>query len=347
MNTRFILILLSLTFSGCSLLYSYSDNLPQRIESWVAENKYNTALNTIDYIKPTHKDYRIIQNKKKIIKKQMIDYENMAIEKSNFLASQGDWIKAINLLQTVASNIIDKSRIEKHHEKLLSQRQIVIAAYEKDILYNQAANLIEKMTLYKKIKKIVSTKERNQLNISKFDELREETSLKLTRLSEQQYKKNEYDNSLSTIDLALKLNPDKDIITRLNITNQHIIEATKKQNISHFKKAQILLSKLSQGYSHAILKDTKKTIAWLNKNKKQQHAYPALIVKLNKHLTKVVKQRFEAARNLYSKGKTQEALSIWLELKELEPDNVKLLSHIERAEKVLNKFEELSNKPKK
>ena len=55
MNTRFILILLSLTFSGCTLLYSYSDNLPQRIERWVAEKKYNTALYTIDYITPLTK----------------------------------------------------------------------------------------------------------------------------------------------------------------------------------------------------------------------------------------------------------------------------------------------------
>ena len=328
-------------------MYSYSDNLPQRIDAWVAEKKYNTALNTIDYINPTHKDYRIIQNKKKLIKKQMNSYENTAIEKSSILASQGEWIKSFALLKDVASNITNKSRIENHHHKLLSQRQIVIALYEKDILYSQANNLVDKMELYEKIKKTVSINEHNQLNISKFDDLREETSLKLTMLSEQQYNKKEYNNSLSSIKLALKLKPDKDIVVRLNKTSQHIQKATKKQNISHFKEAKLLLSKLSQGYSHAILGDTKKTIAWLEKNKTDKNNYLTLIKRLNKHLAKGVKQRFEAARSLYSKGKTQEALIIWLELKELDPDNTLLQSHIERAEKILNKFRELSNKPAK
>ena len=85
----------------------------------------------------------------------------------------------------------------------------------------------------------------------------------------------------------------------------------------------------------------------MNKNKEDNKSYQTLIDKLKKHLAKGVKQRFEAARNLYSKGKTQESLSIWLELKELDPNNTKLLSHIERAEKVLSKFKKLSNKPAK
>ena len=166
MNTRFLLILLSLSFSGCSLLYSYSDNLPQRLDQWVTEKKYNVALNTIDYIKPGHKDYRTIQDQKKLIVKQMNSYESAAIEKSTLLVTQGNWIKALKLLKEVADNIIDVKNIKKHHANLLSKRQIVISAYENDVLYNQATNLAAEMELYGKIKKTVSKDEKNQLNIS-------------------------------------------------------------------------------------------------------------------------------------------------------------------------------------
>lgn len=346
MNIRFLLILLSLSLSGCSLIYSYSDNLPQRIEQLVSKKKYNTALNTIDYIKPNHKDFRFVQQKKKLIEKQMHAYESMAIEKSTQLVNQGNWIKALKLLKDVAGNILDETQIIKHQEKILAERHIVITAYEKEILYKQAGNLIEKIPLYEKIKKTVSKKEHNQLDISKFEDRCEDISLKLAILSEQQYEKSQYNNALNTINLALKLNPDTDTSTRLKETQARIKEVTKQQKTSYLKEAKNLLGKLSQGYSQAILVDTKRTIVWLNKNKEDKKPYPTLIKKLNKHLSKGVKQRFEAARSLYSKGKTQEALSIWLELKELEPDNVKLLSHIERAEKVLSKFEELSKKPK-
>ena len=345
MNTRFLLILLSLSFSGCSLLYSYSDDLPQRLDQWTAEKKYNVALNTIDYIKPTHKDYRITQRKKKLIVKQMNSYERAAIEKSTLLANHGNWIKAFELLEEVADNIIDVENIEKHHASLLNKRHIVISTYENDVLYNKANNLAGKMELYEKIKKTVSESESNQLDISAFNEQRKKTSLRLTILSEQQYKNSQYNNALSTINLALKLKPGNEIVTRLKTIKKQIKKATKLKKATYRKEAKALLSKLSQGYSHAILNKTKTTITWLNKNKDDDKSYQEIINKLEKHLATGVKQRFEAARNLYSKGKIQEALSIWLKLKELDPDNAQLQSHIERAEKVLIKLEKLSNKP--
>ena len=53
MKSPFFAIVLALSLSGCSLIYSYSDNLPQRVDQWIIDNKYNVALNTISYIKPS------------------------------------------------------------------------------------------------------------------------------------------------------------------------------------------------------------------------------------------------------------------------------------------------------
>ena len=105
MKTRIFLLFLSVTFSGCSLIYSYSDNVPERINQLVSENKFNTALDTIDYIKPNHKNYRSLQHKKNLILKQMLAYEKKAISKSIEFIEHGEWIKAINLLEEVESNI--------------------------------------------------------------------------------------------------------------------------------------------------------------------------------------------------------------------------------------------------
>lgn len=345
MKIRFFLLFLSLSFSGCSLIYSYSDNLPQRLNQWMAEKKYNVALNTISYIKPTHKDYRIIQQKKKIILKQIVSYENRAIEKSTQLALQGDWIKALKLLDEVAKNLINTKNIKNHRTKLLKKRNKIITAYENEILNNQAKDLLGRMVLYEKIKRTVSENENNELDISEFDHLRQEISLKLAKRSEQQYRKSQYDKALTTIKLALKLNPDESIILDLKTIKKRIHKKTKRKKLSYVKEVKILLSKLSQGYSHAILKETKEKIIWLNKIKGNEKIYPELITQLEKHLAAGVKQHFTAARKLYSEGKTQEALSIWNDLKKLDPDHPKLNSYIKRAKKVLNKLEKLSNKP--
>lgn len=347
MKTRFLLILLSLSFSGCSLIYSYSDDLPQKMNQWIAEKKYKLALNTISYIKPDHKHYSVLKRKKAIIRKKMAAYEETSIKQSNKYSEQGNWIAALNLLNEVEGNITNTKNIEAQRTKLLKKRSKVITAYENDVLNSQAEHLANKMPLYKKINNTVYKNEKNELDIAKFDRSRQETSLKLRKRSEKQYKKGQYDNALTTIDHALKLNPDEYIVSDLNKLKENIAKETKLRKTAYLIEIKTLINKLSQGYSHDILKETKEKIIWVNKIKDNETVYSGLILKLKKHLAAGIKQRSGAARNLYSKGKTQEALSIWIELKELEPDNAKLQSHIERAEKVLLKLEKLSNKPKK
>jgi len=345
MKIRLFLILLSISLSGCSLIYSYSDDLPQRIDKWTDEKKYNVALDTISYIKPSHKHYRIIQRKKNDILKQLTVYENTALENATQLAEQGNWIKAFTLLDEVANNIPDNSKIKKHRASLLLKRNKIIKDYENDLLISQAVYLAKKMVVYEKINKMVRKDEINELDIAEFDRSRHETSLRLTKRGELQFNKKEYDNALTTIELALKLKPDEDTVLHLNKIKQSITKATKLKKSTYVKVIKTLIRKLSQGYSHAILKETKEKIIWLDKIKGNEKVYLKLIGSLKKHLAAGTKQRFEAARKLYSKGKTQEALSIWLELKKLEPDYPKLQAHISRAEKVLSKLKKLTNKP--
>ena len=345
MKIRFFLLFLSISLSGCSLIYSHSDNLPQRIDQWIAEKKYSVALNTIDYVKPAHQNYRLIQKKKKRILKLIISYENAAIEKSNQFSSQGRWIDAFELLDEVENNIIDTTKIEKHRAKLLKKRNKIITTYENDLLYSQAEYLAGTMELYETVKNTVSNNVNNKLDISEFDDLRQKTNLRLVKRSEQQYKNGRYDNALTAINLALKLKPKKEIILRLNKIKNHIKKDTQSKKSLYVKEAKTLLNKLSQGYSHAILKETKETIVWLKKNKENKNVNQELIIRLEVHFTSGVRQHFEAARRLYSEGKIQEALSIWLDIKKLEPEYPQLQSHIKRAEKVLIKLDKLSNKP--
>ena len=177
----------------------------------------------------------------------------MAIEKSTRLSKQGNWISAITLLEEVEGNLVDTHKIKKHREKLLEKRNKIIINYEDDILNNQAKSLINKMKLYKKIKKVVSKSESNELNISEHDDLRQKTSLRLAERSEQEYRNRRYNKAFSSIELALNLKPEKYIVLRLTETKKQIQKETKRKRKSYIKEAKELLTKLSQGYSYDIL----------------------------------------------------------------------------------------------
>ena len=339
------LIAVIFSLSGCSLLYSYSDDLPDRINQWIKEKHYKSALNTIEYIKPTHKDYKTIQRQKKSILKLVTSYEQEGINKSTQLAEEGNWILALNFLDEVADNIPDDKNLEKHRDRLLIKRDKIVAVYEYQLLSTQAKNLLEKFDIYEKIRKTLPKNERKRFKLAEYDRMRDETSLKLAKRSEQQYKNSNYRSAIETINLALKLNPDKNIVSRLNKIKKLVGKEERRKTQSYVTEAKSLLKKLQQGYSHAILKETKEKIAWLKSSQKSDNKHKRLISKLEKHLRAGVTQYFEAGRNLYSKGKIEEALSIWLEISPLAPNHPKLQSHIKRAGKVLKKLKKLSNKP--
>jgi len=347
MKIHFLLIIISLSLGGCSLIYSYSDDLPQRLNQWEKEKRFNLALDTISHIKPTHKNYRLLQRKKISLQKKMSAYEKMAINTSTQLSKQGEWLQAIHLLEEAEKNISNTKNITAHRDQLLIKREKVITALEKEVLNIEAANLSEKSGLYKKINKTVTINEQNELKIDEYNELRQETSLKLAKRSERQYKNNQFTKALSSIELALRLNPDDEITSRLKNIKRQIKQTTRSNKSRYLNEAHALLRKLSQGYSHEILQETQEKITWLKKIKENDKDYIKVLKKLNEHLKKGIKQRFEAARKLYSQGKTQEALSIWQDLEKLEPNNPKLQSHIKRAEKILHKLKKLSNKPAK
>lgn len=339
------LLLITLSMSGCSLIYSYSDNLPQDISQWIKQKKYKQALNTIEYIKPTHKDYKKIQQQKKLILGQINSYQQQTIDECSQLAEKGEWLIAFAKLDEASENLPNPEKILQFRNKLLKQQNKLLYKYEYEFLSSEAEELSAKIEFYDKIRKTLAANDNDVLNVSKFDERRHDISLNLLERGETEYKKSNYNMALNAINLAYKLQPDKKITARLNTLKEKIREDGRSRKNYYIFSARALLSKLSQGYSHEILKETSDMITQLKINQGNEHFHDELIAKLEKYFNAGVHQYFEAGRVLYSKGKTQEALSVWLELSEISPDYPKLKSHIQRAEKVLKKLKKLSEKP--
>jgi len=344
MKNILLTIPLFLLINGCSLLYSYDENLTQRIDQWIEEGKFKTALNTISYVDPDHKHYKTVQQQKKKITLYLINYESDAIIKSNQLVKQGNWLTALDYIDQVSENIPDNRKIISHKKNLLKQRDQIIKKYETRILNHQANNLVAKIGLYDEINKTVTTDEKNQLEIKEFYILKNKVIKRLTLQSEYYYRKNDFDKAENSVALGLKLRPEKEYFSRLNKIKKHIQSKNNIKNTLRINHAKALLKKLSQGYSRSILKETKETINQLKENTKKTKTELNLIAKLEKHLKIGVKRYFKAARKLYSEEKIQEALSIWLSLKDLEPDYPKLDTYIKRAERIVKNLNKITNK---
>ena len=339
-----VLFLIIITLNGCSLIYSHDSNIAQRVQQWMDEENYITAIETINRIPATHPQYHKLQINKREILKRLNKLEQQTIKDSRSLANQGEWLLALKRIDETEAKLVNAKKLAAHKQKLLIQRNKLLRRYEYEHLISQARYLSSKMAFYQKIKKTVDKKDNNKFSRDEFYKLCQETSARLLQQAERLYKENKYAKALSTINLALSLKPNKATASRLKTAKNLIQKLNETKQQAHIVSAESLLNSLSQGYSYALLKQTKNKIDWFNQNNDRKRTYKAIIKKLETHLMLGTKHYFNMARKLYSIGEVEEALRIWLKLKEIVPNYPKLNAHISRAKKILHKLKRLSNK---
>ena len=95
-------------------------------------------------------------------------------------------------------------------------------------------------------------------------------------------------------------------------------------------KTRALLSELKQGYSHENLRRAHRHLTEINEQQQQNNESKKLKKELRKYIKTGLAQRMEAGRRLYSSGQIEQALSIWIPLKSVDPENTKLNDYIEK-----------------
>ena len=92
--------------------------------------------------------------------------------------------------------------------------------------------------------------------------------------------------------------------------------------------------------------DLKITLDAYNKipSKDKKHALvTAFKQELDSRIKQNVAQGIKLGRRLYSQGQIEQALAIWNDLREIDPLNEYLISHIERAQRVIDNLDKLKN----
>ena len=339
--TPLVLLIITSLLSGCAQLYSHSSDLPNKVEQWISENQYGYAMQVLDQVSPSHSRYAELQKQKAKIAGLISKLEKTTVTKSKEYAAKGDWAKAFSLIDEALENIPDSSDIITLRDILHQEREAEIAAYQQKLLISRAKHIASDISIYEKISEILPDEAQQRFKLKDFHNQRKNVSNLLAQRSEQLYKAGKYQQAQEIIELAKQLNPDEDILAYINNIEQLISASQLQQRRSHIDEIKDLLVKVQQGHSLDILKEAKTAISWLTSNAPEEKK---LLKDLQKHLRHGVEQRFEAGRKLYSEGKISEALGIWEEVAPLQESNTKLISHISRARKVLEKMQQLKGK---
>lgn len=339
------LVLFSLVLHGCAYLHSMNSDLPQQIDEWIAAQEYGKALDTLAYVSKKHKHYNLLAKKKQTILLKAKDFEHNQHLLAQKQEKKGKWHKADTIYSESLQKLPGSKLLTSEYQAFIKRRDKFLEDLEFKLSITRGVWLIESTPIQKKIidafPEDYSTQRRYKQNTQEL----QQTADELITCTETAIQAGRISLAETCMQTADRLNPPyvdktklKKLKAQLDKKHQQVV---KEQN----SKTRALLRELKQGYSHDNLQRAHYHLIEMKEYKKQNKESIKLKKELHKYIQKGLAQRMEAGRRLYSNGQIQQALSIWIPLKSVAPENTKLKDYIERAKRVLNKLEKLSNTP--
>ena len=56
-------VFLMLFLSSCAFLNSFNSDLNKQVDTWMAQHEYSKILDTLQYIRPSNPNYKLLQKK--------------------------------------------------------------------------------------------------------------------------------------------------------------------------------------------------------------------------------------------------------------------------------------------
>ena len=339
------LIFLSLLLHGCAYLHSFNAELPQQVDEWAAAHEYGKALDTLSYVSKTHKQYALLQKKKHKIMLQAREFEQDQHLAAKKMEQRGKWHKADSIYNSALKKFPQSKLLKTEYQGFIKRRDKFLKDLEYKLSIARGSWLIESTPLQKQILETAPDDYASQRRFEKNTQELQDTADELMECTESALQAGRISLAKTCLETAENLHSphiDEARLSKLKkqFNHSHQLYMKKQNDIT-----RALLKEIKQGYSHENLQRAQRHLNDIVKHKEQNKEAARLAKELDKYIKTGFAQRMEAGRRMYSNGQYQEALSIWIPLKSIDPDNAKLQDYIERTKRVLDKLEKLSNTP--
>jgi hypothetical protein len=344
--------LLVLLLPGCAFIHSFDSDLDKQVDVWMAQHDYNKVLNTLKYIRPSNPQYQSLQKKRQQAIVESKRYEQQQIAKSLTLVEKGQWHEAEQTLDNALDKLPDSPALQKTQQEFIKQRTRYLKGLYCQLDINHAEWLVKDKPLRKELNLAIPNDASETRALADYNQDAQRVYQHLLECADEASKSNELELAEQSYQLADKLQPSTMIKNSLaeiqkRLSPKHPPLTLQKQATPSISQlGRNLLEKSKQALDAGNLK---LAISYYDKipgSDKSQAAVTAYNDEMNHRVRDNVNQGIELGRKLYSQGQVEQALAVWNKLREIDPDNENLLSHIDRAERVLEKIKQLRSEQK-
>jgi hypothetical protein len=336
-----LLIALVLFTSGCALLYTFDDQLEQRIDTWIQQQEYGKALATLEYVRPTHAKYDRLLKKKQQILTLSKSLADDTVRRSQQHMKVYQWQEADNLYQQGLEKMPHNPQLESAYQEFNKQRDHYLTTLHYQLFIYKAQWLNKNTRIQHDLAHATPNDSSATRALKQHDEEVQTVYQELLHCGMDSINQNELELAEQCLLLAEQLQPGGKSQTALSqVQEQLALLEKRKTNITPRQTEELLeLSKQAMGKNN--LKQSQKLFNQIPAKDHSLTPIKQFKKSLDERIANNVSQGIEMGRKLYSQGEVENALAVWNDLRELDPDNEQLDSHIERANRVLNKLKTL------
>lgn len=339
----FFVLLNALLLPGCALINSFDKDLDKQIDQWVKQHDYSKALDTISYVRKSHPQYKKLQKRKIKIEKTAQNFEKIKLREINAHIEAKDWQTAEKSLNYSLAKLPDSKKLQTTHREFIKKRAQYLKSLYYQLYINKAEWLVKNKDVQQELSATMPNEKAGQKALQRHKQETEQVYQQLVVCGIEGMNIGDLELAEQCFLLAEELKPSEALRSSISDIQRELFKVEKRETLVLSKKARELLSKAKSTMQSGDLKQSLKIYRKISRVDKKHALVRAFKQELNVRIKDNVTTRVEMGRKLYSQGEIKQALAIWNDIRELDPNNEYLLSHIERAQKVIDKLEQLKD----
>lgn len=343
--------------SGCVLITSYSKG-EGTIQQWVKEKQYGNALKALNNIDPKDPDYLRAAEKRKHVEALAAAYEHEIRQQNNRLLRQGKWAEALDSYDEAIDRLPDSVVLKDGLAQLHRDQARELERLELERLLAHGRWLKQTLPTYRDIARVdprsASARNRLAAKQQEAEEVADELALHGNRaLANSQLEQAEellelaaeLSNTPAIRESLKKLKQQKAVESR-HLRQQREARLRKQQAAQRQHKHTIesLLTQYNNAYRKKNYVQARRHLQSLADANLETSRYRALQQQLNRAIDQEASRLFDIGVNAYSRGQFETAASHWRKVLVLQPDNKQAQENLQRAERVLDKLQQLKEK---
>lgn len=351
-----VISLLGLLFTACTTLPTGPERLA-RVEQYVAQQEFAKAEKLLADIDARDPEFEALVVRRRALRPLIVQFEENTARQVSQLKDADDWTTAEMLLESALSKLPRSEALRATEEQFYTDRVARLEKIDREISLLRGEHLTAKTPLVHQAEDVHPKSLKTRWRTFRHGREAESLAEELVSCGEHALEESRYDLAESCLKMAATLTSDEETSAQLALLETRRAEeaaqaAARVKAQREAERAARLARKTDQVNELKTRYQSLVDAGWWAAAKgileelRAQIPEDEEVLAWSEDLQAIMDKRVSASitegQALYSKGQLHEALAVWREAAELDPDNPVLQAHIARVERFIAKLQRLN-----